>query len=84
MALENAFNRTTCHQCGTGLAADKSEKPQKVAEVPKKEIWELSALYLPFCSLPLFCGFAIWGISGLLKKEEVNGIVQNVEWQYNR
>ena len=78
---ENAFNRTTCHQCGTGLAADRSDKPQKVAEQPKKKMSTVGIVF-GVLFIALICGFAIWGISGLLKKEEVTGTVQNVEWQY--
>jgi uncharacterized OB-fold protein len=78
---ENAFNRVTCHQCGTGLAAGRADKTQSQPEQPKKKMGTVGILFAVLF-VALFCGFAIWGISGLLKKEETNGIVNNVEWQY--
>ena len=78
---ENAFTRTTCHQCGNGLAADRTENQQNAPAQPPKKMGTVGIVFAVLLAA-LFCGFAIWGISGLLSKEEVSATVENVEWQY--
>jgi DNA-directed RNA polymerase subunit RPC12/RpoP len=79
--VENAFDRTTCHQCGTGLAVESSAKSQPQSAQPQKKIGTVGIVFAILFAA-LFCGFVVWGISGLLSKEEVTATVENVEWQY--
>ncbi|MBI9047817.1 MAG: hypothetical protein JEZ00_00240 [Anaerolineaceae bacterium] len=82
-SAENAFDRTTCHQCGAGLVSKAAKKdiPKSAEQAPKKKMGTVGIIFLVLF-VALFCGFAIWGLSGLLSKEEIEATVQSTQWQY--
>jgi hypothetical protein len=78
---ENAIDRTTCHQCGAGLGKEASSKPQSTDNKAAKKMGTLPIVLFALGGL-LLCIILISVISGLFKKEEIQGTVENVQWLY--